>query len=246
MFLELSEIFVCPACRPAQGLVVLVDELRESRVRRGHLGCPECQARFPIRQGVVDFGSGADPSPDADDVAAADLDAAELFRDVDREERATRVAALLAAPEMDGYLLFGRKLSTLARDVAGYGSAEIVSLAAGRGDRDAARGDADPGGGGDPDSGGGVDDAPPGGEGGVSRVRGVDPSALPIFSGRMAGAALLDPEPGEVEEAIRVLEHGGRLVVVQPSEPARRAVDDAAVEPVAASEAALVALRQTP
>lgn len=221
MFLELSEILVCPACRPAQGLVVLVDEIRERRVRRGRLGCPECGLRVPIRDGEVRFdraggdegGVGEGDRPVASDRPDTSLDRARLFREVDREERATRLAALLGLQEVEGYVLLGPGLAPLAPALPGPEGVELLAL----GPRESEAG-------------------------AVTWIRGVSPGALPVFSGRIRAVALLGPGPEALKEAARSLAEGGRLVVVEPEDP--DALSGLPVEVVAAEEEAAVAVRR--
>jgi uncharacterized protein YbaR (Trm112 family) len=264
VFLELSEIFVCPSCRPAQGLVVLVDAIEERRVREGHLGCPECEMRVPIRDGELRFdrarpsggerdpegGHGADAARSGDAVAgAASAEAARgrddpgeagsgaaLLSGVDPEEGATRLAALLGADGAEGCLLLGPGLGWLAAPLARpAGDAEVLALAP-RGRTPAAAGEA-------ADDGRRRADIDPT-EPRVSRAAGVDPADLPIVTGRLAGVALLRPTAEAVREAVRVLEEGGRIVLVEPSHGARGALDGTPVRVAAAEEAAVVAVRE--
>ncbi len=71
MHIELTDHLRCPADHPEAYLVLIPDRMVEREVRAGLLGCPVCQAEYPIRDGVVDLGamevpsSGAGPVPDA-------------------------------------------------------------------------------------------------------------------------------------------------------------------------------------
>ncbi len=108
MFIELTEILVCPACRTegaeeyAQGLVAVVQGRSERRVVEGWLGCPLCEARYPIRGGVVHL---SDDEPEA---ASSAIEA----------ERALQAAALLGAHEAAGYLVLGRGLDAIAEPLS--------------------------------------------------------------------------------------------------------------------------------
>ncbi len=108
MFIELTEILVCPACRAegaeeyAQGLVAVVQGRSERRVVEGWLGCPLCEARYPIRGGVVHF---SDDEPEA---APSAIEA----------ERALQAAALLEAHEAAGYLVLGRGFDAIAEPLS--------------------------------------------------------------------------------------------------------------------------------
>lgn len=221
MFLELSEVFVCPDCRPAQGLVVLVDDIEDRRVREGHLGCPECEMKVPIREGVLRFddvrGDGAE-RPGAEEGPAGP--GAALLAGVDPEEGATRLAALLGADRVEGCLLLGPGLEAPAAQLARLaGDAEVLVLAD---ESDAA--------------------APP--APGVSRALGIDPADLPVVTGRIAGVALVRPSADAVREAVRVLEEGGRAVLLEPSPEARGVLDDGPVGVAAAGKDAVVAIRE--
>jgi len=54
-----ADISTCPRCGPEFGLILLVDELMDRRVRRGALGCANCRERYPIVNGTGDFTLGA-------------------------------------------------------------------------------------------------------------------------------------------------------------------------------------------
>lgn len=249
MFLELSEVFVCPSCRPAQGLIVLVEAIDERRVRRGHLGCPECELRVPIREGVIRFhrsrgdesddeggggheGRGRGPGADARAAGSGGtVDGVALLDGVDDDEGATRLAALLGAREAEGCLLLGPGLERLAVPLAPLApDAEVLALV---GD-DAPTDGEDPADAGDATS----------GRGGVSRAVGVDPGDLPLVTGRVAGAALLRPPEEAVGEAVRVLREGARIVLLEPSGEALDALETQPVRRAAAGEGAVVAVRR--
>jgi uncharacterized protein YbaR (Trm112 family) len=56
MFIELTDHLRCPA-EHAESYLVLIPHLMEGRqVARGTLGCPVCQAEYPIREGVAELG----------------------------------------------------------------------------------------------------------------------------------------------------------------------------------------------
>lgn len=231
MFLELSEVFVCPSCRPAQGLIVLVDAIEERRVREGHLGCPECEMRVPIRDGVLRFDR-------AREGGTGDVPAASLVAGVGREQGATRLAALLGADRAEGCLLLGPGLEALAEPLAGIGEvAEVLSLVP------EAPGPDTPQAANDGERGEGPGEGAPRTHG-VSRATGVDPGDLPVVTGRLAGVALLGPGRDAVREAVRVVEEGGRVVLLEPSREARRALEGEPVGVTAAEQEAVVAVRQ--
>lgn len=243
MLLDLSEIFVCPDCRPTQGLVVLVDEIEDRRVVRGHLGCPSCEARFPVDRGTLRFdvaGTRADEAEGPPDVRGARADAprqptagaggrgggepapprAGLFRGASADEAALRLAALLGLPGAEGPFLLFPGLAVLAVPLAEAAEGgEVLALTEGDGSAGAAGRR-------------------------VTRVVGAEIVDLPVFSGRLGGAAILEAPPEAVEEAVRTLREGARIVVVEPSAEARDCVAALPVEVVAEEPRALVAVRR--
>ena len=78
-----------------------VESWEGSRVWSGVLGCPRCHARYPIRDGVVDFADGA---------GGADL-RAEVQRD---EFEVIRLAAQLGLSESGGLVLLTGRYASLA------------------------------------------------------------------------------------------------------------------------------------
>lgn len=226
MFIELTEVLVCPACRereagasalPVQGLVARVDRLDGRRVLEGFLGCPHCEARFPIRRGVVWFATEATRAgrPPAEPA--------------DREEAALLVPALLALQEeAAGYVLLGRGLTAIAREVAAEAvRIELLALA----------------GCGKEVGGCGGTSGPGSGRSRVSLLRVEDPARLPLFSGRLRGIALVGGDEPTVREAARILGPGGRLAILAPSEEAVEAVERSRLRTLAAEPRALVAVR---
>lgn len=231
MLLELSEVFVCPRCRPAQGMVVMVERLDGRRVLEGRLGCPGCDLRVPIRRGTIRFDRTA-PPPGAeeagDPAAAGDDDGAlgaggerrlpELLREAEPEEAAVRLAALVGADRAEGYLLLGSGLAPLAAGLAARApDAEVLALAEG------------------------TERAP---SEGVARAVGIDPSALPVITGRMAGAALAAPRVPELREAARVLREEARLAILAPGPGCREALEELPVRVAVDEDRAVVAVRE--
>lgn len=234
---------MCPACRPGQGLVARVDQLEGRRVVEGFLGCPNCEARYPIREGVVRFeDEGA--SPGAGEPPG------------DPSETATVVAALMGLEKNgSGYVLLGHGLARVAGLVASLAEGvEVVALARAGEAPGRARAPGPgvdvPGSGADA-KGPGADAPGPGAEGPeeeqgggrASLLEGCDPDRLPLFSGRFRGVALTGGTGPAVEEAARLLGPRGRLVVLAPSEEARRAAAEGPLEVVASDARALVAVR---
>jgi hypothetical protein len=63
MFIELTDHLRCPADHDEAFLVLLPDRVEGRSVRTGTLGCPICDRRFALRDGMLDTGDV--PSPDA-------------------------------------------------------------------------------------------------------------------------------------------------------------------------------------
>ena len=56
MFIELTDHLRCPADHDEAFLVLLPDLVEGRSVRAGTLGCPICDRRFTLRDGVLDLG----------------------------------------------------------------------------------------------------------------------------------------------------------------------------------------------
>lgn len=61
MFIELTDHLRCPVEHDEAFLVLLPDRLDGRSVRTGTLGCPVCDRRFTIRDGVFDTGDAPPP-----------------------------------------------------------------------------------------------------------------------------------------------------------------------------------------
>lgn len=221
MFIELTEILVCPACGPGHGLVAVVQRARERRILEGWLGCPACESRHPIAGGEVRLQGCREPPDGRDASDGQDAPDGRYARGGRREpprDAAVRIAALLGLHERPGgYVLLGPGLDPAAGGVAGLGEGvEVMALGGGPG-------------------------AP---EEGVTRLRGAPPGALPIASGRLRGMALLGGGEAEVAEAARTLGPGGRLVVLRPGEAVRRVLEGLPLETLAEEAETLVAVRR--
>jgi uncharacterized protein YbaR (Trm112 family) len=88
MHLELVELLRCPLPHASSVLVAASDKMFGRSIQWGVLGCPECGAEYPIRDGVTDF--------DAVPLLAANT---ETSSHVDASTAALRVAAQLAMSE---------------------------------------------------------------------------------------------------------------------------------------------------
>ena len=60
MFIELTDHLRCPGDHDEAFLVLLPDRVEGRSVRTGTLGCPVCDRRFELRDGVLDLGGAPD------------------------------------------------------------------------------------------------------------------------------------------------------------------------------------------
>jgi uncharacterized protein YbaR (Trm112 family) len=65
VFFELTDYLTCPRCGPAFGLVLLVRDVKDRRVRNGWLGCSNCREDYPVHEGVADLRLDRDAAPPA-------------------------------------------------------------------------------------------------------------------------------------------------------------------------------------
>ncbi len=129
MFLELTDLLTCPRCGPQHGLVLLVEEVQERRVRRGWLGCPRCRTDFRVDGGVADL--------------RLDRESADAARHpVSEDELALKIVALSGLGRERGYLLLGDRLGQAAPSVAQL-APELEIIAVSREPPLEERGDAD-------------------------------------------------------------------------------------------------------
>jgi uncharacterized protein YbaR (Trm112 family) len=121
VFILLTDVLTCPRCGPEVGLVVLADHIQDRRVREGRLGCPNCRAHYPVRNGVADLRlSSASEAPTAADAAE------------DADEAAVRIAALLGLAGAAGLVLAAGHPLPLAGAVSALvADVEVVALGAG-------------------------------------------------------------------------------------------------------------------
>ena len=74
MFIELVDALRCPNAHEESWLVAAATRMEFRHIVEGTLGCPVCQAQFPVRRGVVDFrraGTSTVPQPAPPDEAEA-------------------------------------------------------------------------------------------------------------------------------------------------------------------------------
>lgn len=198
----------------------------------GFLSCPRCEARFPVRRGVIDFGLPEAESALWRDAGGSDEDRGGPARAPggpggrqagspleSGPDDAVALAALLDLGEGGGFVLLGRGLAGTAARVAELAAGvELVVLA---------------------DSPAEASARPR-----VTPVAGASGEALPLYDGRLRGAALLGGTAAALRESARAVRHGGRVVVLRPAPAVVEEAAGLALEVLAAEEAALVASRR--
>jgi len=214
VFIELSEALDCPRCREGYGLVTFVTRSDRRRVLAGHLGCPLCEAEFPVVEGALGFG--APPRRPANGRGAPPADPA----------AALRAAALLGVGEGPGrVVLLGPDLAPLALEVARM--AERIEILAWVGESagnpawdisELARG--------------------------VNPLLGAEPGRWPVRGGALDGVALSGSSAAFLDESARALRPGGRLVLLDPDGEARQRLDGLGIDEVASDATTWVGRRR--
>ena len=106
MFSELIESLRCVRAHESTGLVAVAFKTVERDIVSGSLGCPACQAAYPIEASIADFRLGRDaPAPPPPKTRPAD-------------ELAVRAGALLALTEPGGVVVLAGSWSACAPEIA--------------------------------------------------------------------------------------------------------------------------------
>jgi len=105
VFFELTDLLTCGRCGPTHGLVLLVQEVEDRRVRTGWLGCPNCRHDYPVTDGVADLRL----EPDAFSEPRA-----RYIETDDDDELALKVLALLGLNEQRGFVLVDERIAYAA------------------------------------------------------------------------------------------------------------------------------------
>jgi uncharacterized protein YbaR (Trm112 family) len=117
VFFELTDVLTCPKCGPAHGLVLLVKEVEERRVRSGWLGCANCRRDYPVVEGIADLRL----EPGASQPGRGR---------VEEEELAVKILALSGLAGERGPLLLGEGLEHAAAGIADLApELEVIAVA---------------------------------------------------------------------------------------------------------------------
>lgn len=206
MHILLTDALTCPRCGPDFGLVVLAEGMEERRVVQGHLGCPNCRSKYPIRHRVADLRLGGPASPaspgsadSTESIGSTESTGSGDSGDAARggEEAAVRLAALMGLAGASGMALIAGPGSAHAAAVSALvPELEVIAVSES------------------------TDDF--GTEPGVSRVA-ASGATLPLRGGLRAAALTGGADDARLREGLRVLAPGARLVVdPAPADAAQR------------------------
>jgi hypothetical protein len=113
MFLELVDSLRCVRPHEDSWLVARADELVARHIVSGELGCPVCEARYAVREGVADFTSSDGVE---DSSMRVELSSTPSARDV-LAPLAIRAAALLGLAEPGGIVVLAGEWSAAANEI---------------------------------------------------------------------------------------------------------------------------------
>jgi len=221
VYLLVTDRMECPRCGTGFGLILVADGVEDRRVLQGFLGCSNCRDRYPVEDGFADMRpSPREPDPEdpralrgSGDLGDGEAEGTPVEVD-DDAGGAFKVAALLGVREGPGFLLLtGPHVRHASRLAAMIEGAEI--LAADPGLRT-------------------VREQP-----GVTRI--WLGARLPFQAASLRGV-VLHGEDGEalLDEGVRVLSPGGRLVYFAPPSSARARMEAARMELLLEADTVLV------
>jgi uncharacterized protein YbaR (Trm112 family) len=119
VFIELLDLLRCPKAHEETWLVASFEKVHNRFVESGTLGCPICQAQYPIENGIADFTErGGSPW-------CAEQRALAGHR---REELATRAGAFLDATEPGATVVLGGVWAYAAEQLADLAQVRVVAL----------------------------------------------------------------------------------------------------------------------
>ena len=115
MFIEVAEVLRCPREHDQVMCVVRADEIVGRTVIRGVIGCPRCNAEYPIDAGVADFAPLSAPDDAPSDVSVS--------------ADAPAVGALLGIAGPGGYVVLAGSASRLGVGLASlFGGIHFLAL----------------------------------------------------------------------------------------------------------------------
>ena len=220
MHVALTEILECPAC--GSGLVLLAERQEASRAIDGALGCPSCDARYPVRAGVADLRprdrAAAAPDGDARPRPGAPADGPPRDAPADASEDAIRIAALLGLEGARGVVVLAGGQARLAGFVGAL-VAEVEVAAVWEEEKA----------------------LPPYAAGRFSAL--LTGGRLPFADRRVAGVALDADGHVPLAEAVRILAPGRRLVLERAGADAAERLESLGCVVLARREDVVVAER---
>lgn len=215
MHIGLTDVLCCPRCGPHSGLVLLAERRIRYRVMEGWLGCPECEERFPVRDGFADLvARSAGAAPETSEPAPA-RPPPRSNPDAAGEEESLRLAALLGVHTGPALVLLAGSTARLAPALATVVEGiEVVALSA------TLRAGPE--------------------EEGVSRL--AAGPGLPFLSASIRAIALgEDVADAWLAEAVRILEPGCRLFLPDASPEIEAGLEPAGLRLLARQARALLA-----
>jgi uncharacterized protein YbaR (Trm112 family) len=108
MHLDVIPALRCPREHEESGLVLVADETRGRHVVTGVLGCPVCEAEYPVRAGVAYFVEPAASTTDT------------------RDDEIIRTAAMLGLTEPGGVIMLGGHWASTADATSEIGGALVL------------------------------------------------------------------------------------------------------------------------
>ena len=119
MFIELLDLLRCINAHEETWLVASLKAISNRFVLDGTLGCPVCQAEYPIRKGIADFRrAGESDQPSIESPAPRE----------NREELATRIGAFLNATEPGATLVLGGSWAEAAQELSVMTDTRVLAL----------------------------------------------------------------------------------------------------------------------
>ncbi len=239
MHILLTDTLCCPRCGPEFGLILLAHRVEERRILEGELGCPNCRASYPVRRGFGDLRAppreslpplpaerAREPRPAADEPPppggdepspSAGGEPPDPAEAPNVPEEVLRLGALLGVERGPGRLVLVGDPARHARALADMlEEIEVVAVDASlRAEPEWA---------------------------GVTRI--VAAPRLPFFSGTVRGVALGgNAAPDLLDEAVRIVQPGGRVVVLDPPDGVRARLEEGGLGLLLDEAGTVVALR---